>query len=147
MTRRWTAPGVLGVLAAAVTVWLARGLLLVAADGPSVDALTAGARLLVFAAGPAVLCAVPLVLVARAVLARTGPGVGVYALLGLLGGVTVGVVQTAVLLSAWPWELDGGPRVELLGLPALGGLVGGVVAGLVRRAQDARDVRGGRRAA
>lgn len=136
MTRRWTTPGVLGVLAAVVTVWVLRAALVLAADGPGGPALTRPTLLLVYAAGPALLCAVPIVLVARAALARTGPRVAVHGAVGLLGGALVGVVQTRVLLSTWPWLLDAGPRVELVVLPAVGGLVGGLVAGLVRRRQE-----------
>ncbi|KSW21533.1 hypothetical protein [Cellulomonas sp. B6] len=145
MTRRWTAPGVLAVLAAAVTVWLVRAVTLVTVDGFTVDAVTAPLRLLLYAAGPAVLCAVPVVLLARAAFARGGQGVAVHAGVGLAAGLLVGVVQTGVLLSTWPWLLDPGPRFELVVLPALGGLVGGVVAGLVKRRRARREREGARR--
>lgn len=136
MTRRWTAPGVLGVLAAVVTVWVLRAALVLAVDGPGAPALTRPSLLLVYAAGPALLCAVPIALVARAALARTGPAVLGYGAVGLLGGALVGVVQPLVLLSTWPWLLGTGPLVELVVLPAVGGLVGGLTAGLVRRGQE-----------
>lgn len=143
MTRLWTAPAVAGVVAAVLTVWLLRAVQVLAAQGTGAIVVTGPSLLVLYAAGPAVLCAVPLVVLARAVLARTGRSLGVRAALGAVSGAIVGVVQTGVLLSSWPWEV-GGLAVELIGLPALGGLVGGVVAGLVRRRQERVDP-GGRR--
>jgi len=137
VTRLWTAPGVVGVLAAVLTVWLLRAVPILVLDGVGAPLVTVPALWLLYAAGPAVLSAVPLVLLARTVLARAGRSVGVYAVLGLVGGLVVGVVQTAVLLSTWPWQQPAGLVWNLVGIPALGGLVGGVVAGVVRRRQDA----------
>ncbi|ADG73982.1 conserved hypothetical protein [Cellulomonas flavigena DSM 20109] len=138
MTRLWTVPAVAGVVAAVLTVWLVRACQVLAADGWGATVVTAPTLLLVYAAGPAVLCAVPLVLIARTVLGRAGRSLPVHAGLGLLCGLLVGVVQTGVLLSSWPWQV-GGVADELIGLPALGGLVGGVVAGLVARRLDASE--------
>ncbi|MBO0901500.1 hypothetical protein J1G42_16285 [Cellulomonas sp. zg-ZUI222] len=130
MIRHWTAPAVVGVVVAVVTAWVVRAAAFLLVDGPG-QALTGSATWLLYAAGPAVLCAVPLVVLARAVLGRFGPGPGVYAGLGLVGGALVGVVQTGVLLSAWPWQA-GSAAWDLIGLPALAGLVGGLAAGAVR---------------
>ncbi|MCC2334524.1 hypothetical protein [Cellulomonas wangsupingiae] len=140
MMRHWTAPAVLGVLAAVLTVWCLGVLEVLLTDGLGSAALTVPALRLVYAAGPAVLCAVPLVVITRAVLPRAGGSPGVYALLGLVGGALVGVAQTGVLLSAWPWELSAAAAREMVGLPALGGLVGGVVAGVVRARRSPRDL-------
>ncbi|MBF0688783.1 MAG: hypothetical protein IR158_13590 [Cellulomonas sp.] len=139
MTRLWTLPAVAGVVAAALTVWLVRAVAVVVAQGPSVSAVTVPALWLLYAAGPAVLCAVPLVLLARALLTRLGRSVGVYALVGLVGGAVVGVVQAGVLLSSWPWDLGPGLLWDMVGLPTVGGTAGGLVAGLVARARDAED--------
>ena len=139
MMRHWTAPAVLGVLAAVLTVWCLGAVEVLLTGGPGPDVLTVPALRLAYAAGPAVLCAVPLVVLARAVLPRAGGSPAVYALLGLVGGALVGVVQTGVLLSAWPWELSADAAGEMVGLPALGGLVGGVVAGVVRARRSPRD--------
>lgn len=138
MTRLWTLPAVVGVLAAVLTVWLARAVQVLAVDGWGPTVLTAPTLLLLYAAGPAVLCAVPLVVLARAVLGRLGRALALYAALGVVGGALVGVVQTGVLLSSWPWQA-GGVVDELIGLPALGGLVGGAVAGLVARRVDTSE--------
>jgi len=114
-------------------VLLAHGLVL---DVVRVPSLT-----LLHAAGPALLCAVPLVLLARTVLPRVGRGTAALAVFGLVSGVLVGVVQSAVLLAAWPWQLEPPLAWELIGLPATGGLVGGVVAALVVASRaDARPV-------
>jgi hypothetical protein len=142
MTRLWTLPAVAGVAAAALTVWLVGAVAVLVAQGPSVSAVTVPALWLLYAAGPAVLCAVPLVLLARVLLARLGRSVGVHTLIGLVGGAVVGVVQTGVLLSAWPWDLDGGLLWDMVGLPTVGGAVGGLVAGLVARRRDPRDAPG-----
>ncbi|SFK51816.1 hypothetical protein [Cellulomonas sp. KH9] len=131
MIRHWTAPAVVGVVVAVVTAWVVRAVGFVLVDGIGVEALTGSATWLLYAAGPAVLCAVPLVVLARAVLGRFGPRPGVYAGLGLVGGALVGVVQTGVLLSAWPWQV-GSAGWDLIGLPAVAGLVGGLAAGAVR---------------
>lgn len=135
MTRHWTAPAVLGVAAAVLTVWLARAAQVLAVDGPGPLVVTAPSLLLLYAAGPAVLCAVPLVVLTRAVLGRLGRSLLIRAALGAVSGAVVGVVQTGVLLSAWPWEA-GAVADELIGLPTLAGLVGGVVAWLVRERQE-----------
>ncbi|MCC2322886.1 hypothetical protein [Cellulomonas xiejunii] len=145
MTRHWTFPAVAGVAAAAVTVWLVRAVAVLVADGPSASAVTVPALWLLYAAGPAVLCAVPLVLLARGLLARLGRSVGVYTLIGLLGGAVVGVVQTGVLLSSWPWELAGGLLWDMVGLPTVGGVVGGLVAGLVARRRNPQGAPGAAR--
>lgn len=135
MIRLWTAPAVVGVVVAVLTVWLVGAVRVLAADGWGSTVLGTPSLLLLYAAGPAVLCAVPLVLLGRAVLGRTGGSLVVRAVLGACGGALVGVVQTGVLLSAWPWEV-GDLVDDLIGLPALGGLVGGITAGLVRRRQE-----------
>lgn len=139
MTRLWTRTGVVGVAAAVLTLWLARAVTVLLGQGLGPDVLVEPSLLLLYAAGPAVLCAVPLVLLARAVLPRAGRGVGVFLVLGLAGGALVGVVQAGVLLSAWPWGLPPGLLRELVGLPALSGAVGGLVAGLVDRRHDVQD--------
>jgi len=135
--RHWTAPGVAGVLAAVLTACLVRAVPIVLHDGFGASVVTVPGLWLLYAAGPAVLCAVPLVVLSRAVLARTAGSVGVYAALGVVGGLVVGVVQTWVLLSTWPWQQPGDVVWNLVAIPVLGGLVGGVVAGLVRRRRDA----------
>jgi len=139
MTRLWTVPAVAGVLVAALTVWLVRAVAVLVAQGPGVSAVTVPALWLLYAAGPAVLCAVPLVLLARGLLTRLGRSVAVYTLIGLVGGAVVGVVQAGVLLSSWPWDLGPGLLWDMVGLPTLGGTVGGLVAGLVARTRGARD--------
>lgn len=131
MTRRWTAPAVAGVLAAVLTFWLVRAGGVLAAGGPGPEVLRVPSLAVLYAAGPAVLCAVPLVLLARATLARAGRSPGVYAVLGLVGGALVGVAQVGVLLGSWPWQLGAGLLGDMVGAPALGGLVGAVVAGLL----------------
>lgn len=140
MTRLWTAPAVVGVLAAVLTVWLVRAVGVLLGEGPGSAVVTVPSLWLLYAAGPAVLSAVPLVLLARAALSRLGRSVGVYAMLGLLGGAVVGVVQTGVLLASWPWELTSGLAWDLVGLPAVGGVVGGTVAGVVARRPSTRPV-------
>lgn len=131
MTRRWTAPAALGVVAAAVAVWLVRALAVLLAQGSLLDVLRVPSLTLLYAAGPALLCAVPLVLLARVVLPRVGRGTAALAAFGLAAGVLVGVAQCAVLLGTWPWLLAPPVAWELIGLPATGGLVGGLVASLV----------------
>ncbi|MBD7919581.1 hypothetical protein H9657_15020 [Cellulomonas sp. Sa3CUA2] len=140
MTRLWTFPAVVGVAAAVLTVWLVRAVGILVAQGPSASVATVPSLGLLYAAGPAVLCAVPIVVLARALLARLGRSLAVYAVVGLAGGALVGVVQTWVLLSSWPWDLSSGLLGEMVGLPTLGGTVGGLVAGLVARRRDAREV-------
>ncbi|UZN04464.1 hypothetical protein [Cellulomonas sp. S1-8] len=139
MTRHWTAPAVVGVVVAVLTVWLVRAVSVLVADGPGAGVVTEPTVWLVYAAGPAVLCAVPLVVLARAVLPRAGGSLAVYAVLGLVGGLLIGVVQTWVLTSAWPWQSSAGVVHDLVTLPAIGGLVGGAAAGVVRRRRDARS--------
>ncbi len=140
MVRLWTAPGVAGVLAALVTMWVVRALPVLLVGGPGVPVVTVPALWLLYAAGPALLCAVPIVLLSRAVLARAGGSVPVYAVLGVVAGLLVGVVQTWVLLSVWPWQVDAVLAWNLVGIPVVGGAVGGLVAGVVRRRRDADDV-------
>ncbi|QWC17034.1 hypothetical protein KKR89_05305 [Cellulomonas dongxiuzhuiae] len=139
MTRLWTFPAVAGVAAAVLTVWLVRAVGILVAQGPSASVVTVPSLGLLYTAGPAVLCAVPIVVLARALRAWLGRSAGVSTVVGLAGGALVGVVQTWVLLSSWPWDLSSGLLVEMVGLPALGGVVGGLVAGLVARRRDARD--------
>lgn len=144
MTRLWTRTGVAGVLAAVLTLWLVQAARLLVDRAPFRSVLAEPSLLLLYAAGPAVLCAVPLVLLSRAVLPRTGRQPWAFVLLGLVGGLVVGAVQTAVLLSQAPWDLP--PRLlrDLVGLPALAGAVGGVVAGLVDRRGDVPETDGHR---
>lgn len=136
MTRLWTPTGVAGVLAAVITAWLVPAARLLAAAGPDRAVLVDPSLRLLYAAGPAVLCAVPLVVLARAVLSRTGRRPWAFVVLGLVGGLLVGVVQAAVLLSQAPWELSPPLLRDLVGVPALAGAVGGVVAGAVDRGRD-----------
>ncbi|GIG41499.1 hypothetical protein [Cellulomonas phragmiteti] len=142
MIRLWTAPAVAGVVAAVLTVWLVRAVGILLAQGPGSPVVTVPSLWLLYAAGPAVLCAVPLVVLARAVLARFGSSPGLYTALGLVGGAAVGTALTGVLLAAWPWQLGPALAWEMVGLPTVGGIVGGTVAGLVARRRDARDVPG-----
>lgn len=144
MTRHWTRAGVTGVLAAVLTLWLASAARVLVEQGPSGAVLVEPSLLLLYAAGPAVLCAVPLVLLARAVLPRTGRRPWAFVALGLVGGLVVGVAQTWVLLSQAPWDLP--PRLlrDLVGLPGLAGTVGGLVAGIVDRRRSVEHTAGDR---
>lgn len=139
MTRHWTRTAVTGVLAAVLTLWLVTAARLLVDQEPVGAVLVEPSLVLLYAAGPAVLCAVPLVLLARAVLSRAGRRSWVFVVLGLVGGLVVGVVQTWVLLSQGPWDLP--PRLlrDLVGLPGLAGAVGGAVAAAVDRPRDVQD--------